>query len=182
MILLNLFIVFFKIGLFTIGGGLAALPLLQEAMSQTGLVTESEFFSMFAISQSTPGPIGLNMATYCGYKLAGVSGALVATTGMITPCFIIALIISKFMLHIEKFKVVQDTLLTLRAAVSALIVTVVFTVFNNSVLTGTNIDFTSGTQVLKFALFFGLIWLNIKYKWHPVIFLVIGAFFGIFLL
>ena len=182
MIFIDLFIVFFKIGLFTIGGGLAALPLLQEAMVQTGWVTESEFFSMFAVSQSTPGPIGLNMATYCGYKLAGVGGAVVATTGMVTPCFIIALIISKFMLHIEKFKVVQDTLLTLRAAVSALIVTVVFTVFNNSVLTGANIAFTSGTQVLKFALFFGLIGLNIKYKWHPVVFLVIGAIFGILLL
>ncbi|MDA3799516.1 MAG: chromate transporter [Kiritimatiellae bacterium] len=179
MILINLFFVFFKIGLFTIGGGLAALPLLQEAMIQTGWVTESEFFSMFAISQSTPGPIGLNMATYCGYKIAGLGGAVVATTGMITPCFIIALIISKFMLHIEKFKVVQDTLLTLRAAVSALIVTVVFAVFNNSVLTGAHIDFTSGTQILKFALFLGLIGMNIKYRLHPVVFLVIGAVFGI---
>jgi chromate transporter len=181
--MISLFFVFFKIGFFTIGGGLAALPLLQEAMIGTGLITESEFFSMFAIAQSTPGPIGLNMATYCGYKVAGVGGSLVATSGMIAPCFIIALIISKFMLHLERIKVVQSVLMTLRAAVSALIITVVINIFNNSVwvVGGTAFSMDTGF-VLRAALFIVLLSLNIRYKWHPLVFLLIGAIFGILFL
>ncbi len=180
--MINLFFVFFKIGFFTIGGGLAALPLLQDAMIGTGWINENEFFSMFAIAQSTPGPIGLNMATYCGYKVAGVGGAVVATAGMVAPCFIIAMIISKFMVHMEKIKVVQNILMTLRAAVSALILTVAVTIFNNSVF---NLELPTPINsflILKITLFMGLIVLNIKYNWHPVVFLVIGAIFGILIL
>jgi len=180
--MINLFFVFFKIGFFTIGGGLAALPLLQEAMIGTGLITENEFFSMFAIAQSTPGPIGLNMATYCGYKVAGIAGSVVATSGMVAPCFIIALVVSNFMLHIERIKVVQDILMTLRAAVSALILTVVITIFNSSVWNMETSTPINSVLILKIILFTGLIGLNIKYKWHPVIFLLIGAVFGILLL
>jgi len=180
--MISLFFVFFKIGFFTIGGGLAALPLLQEAMIGTGLITENEFFSMFAIAQSTPGPIGLNMATYCGYKVAGIGGSVVATSGMVAPCFIIALVVSNFMLHIERIKVVQDILMTLRAAVSALIATVVITILDNSVWqVGGSVVFDTALT-LRIILFIGLIGLNIKYKWHPVAFLVIGALFGILLL
>jgi chromate transporter len=181
--MISLFFVFFKIGFFTIGGGLAALPLLQEAMIGTGLISENEFFSMFAISQSTPGPIGLNMATYCGYKVAGIGGALVATSGMVAPCLIIALIISRFMLHLEKIKVVQSVLMTLRAAVSALIITVVINIFNNSVwaVGGTQFSMDTGL-VLRTSLFLVLISLNVKYKWHPLVFLLIGAVFGILFL
>ena len=180
--MINLFFVFFKIGFFTIGGGLAALPLLQEAMIGTGLITENEFFSMFAIAQSTPGPIGLNMATYCGYKVAGIGGAVVATSGMVAPCFIIALIVSNFMVHIERIKVVQDILMTLRAAVSALILTVVITIFNNSVWDMGIPNPINSVLILKIIIFLGLMGLNIKYKWHPVIFLFVGAVFGILLL
>jgi len=180
--MINLFFVFFKIGFFTIGGGLAALPLLQDAMIGTGWINENEFFSMFAIAQSTPGPIGLNMATYCGYKVAGVGGAIVATAGMIAPCFIIAMIITNFMVHIEKIRVVQDILMTLRAAVSALIFTVVFTIFNNSVWNMEIPTPISSGLILKIILFAGLILLNIKYNWHPVVFLVIGAAFGLLFL
>ena len=94
MIYLRLFIAFFKIGLFAVGGGLATIPFLQELIHRYGWVTSQELVNMIAISESTPGPIGVNMATYVGFETAGIWGAIIATTGLVTPSVIIIMLIA----------------------------------------------------------------------------------------
>ena len=90
MELLKIYWIFFKVGLFTIGGGLAALPLLQNEAIMRGWVTKAQFADMIAVSQSMPGPIGINIATYVGFNKIGIIGSVVATLGMVTPSIITA--------------------------------------------------------------------------------------------
>jgi len=97
MILLRLFFEFFKTGLFAAGGGLATIPFLYEMSEKTGWFTYEELANMMAVSESTPGPMGVNMATYVGYETAGVLGSLCATIGLVTPSVILILIIAKAM-------------------------------------------------------------------------------------
>ena len=101
MILLRLFYEFFKTGLFSVGGGMATIPFLQHMGETTGWFTNQDLTTMIAVSESTPGPLGVNMATYVGYQTAGVPGALVATLGVITPGAILILIIAGFL---QKFR------------------------------------------------------------------------------
>ncbi len=89
MILLQLYIEFAKIGLFSIGGGLATLPFLYDISDRTMWFTHADIVNMIAISESTPGAIGINMATYAGYTTAGIIGGIVATLGLITPAIIV---------------------------------------------------------------------------------------------
>ena len=97
MTLLELFGTFFYIGLFTIGGGVVAITLMQQTIVSKGIISLDQFYNMVAISESTPGPLGTNMATYIGYKLYGVPGALVTTIGEALPSIIIILIIARFL-------------------------------------------------------------------------------------
>ena len=94
MIYLRLFYEFFKAGLFAVGGGMATLPFLYDISDSTGWFTHSQLADMIAVSESTPGPIGVNMATYVGYTTGGIPGAVIATLGIITPSIIIILIIA----------------------------------------------------------------------------------------
>ncbi len=95
MILLRLFWEFFKTGLFAVGGGMATLPFLYDISTRTGWFTHAMLADMVAVSESTPGPIGVNMATYVGYTTAGIPGAVIATLGLITPSVIIILLIAR---------------------------------------------------------------------------------------
>ena len=88
MILLQLFFEFFKTGLFAVGGGLATIPFLQDIGARTGWFTNGDLTTMIAVSESTPGPMGVNMATYVGFESAGLPGAAVATLGLIAPSVI----------------------------------------------------------------------------------------------
>ena len=123
MIFLELFIRFFFVGLFAIGGGLATLPFLQSMGETTGWFTPSDISDMIAISESTPGPIGVNMATYVGYQvgeISGVAGGLfggvVATLGLITPSVIVIIIVSKMLQRFKDSKYVEYAFYGLRAA------------------------------------------------------------------
>lgn len=95
MILLRLFFEFFKTGLFAVGGGMATLPFLYDISTRTGWFTHEKLADMIAVSESTPGPIGVNMATYVGFETAGIPGALIATLGLITPSIIIIILIAR---------------------------------------------------------------------------------------
>ena len=95
MILLRLFFEFFKTGLFAVGGGMATLPFMYDISARTGWFTQQMLADMIAVSESTPGPIGVNMATYVGFITAGIPGAVIATLGLITPSVIIILIIAR---------------------------------------------------------------------------------------
>ena len=95
MILLKLFMEFFKIGVFAVGGGMATIPFLQELGQRTGWFSDHLITDMIAISESTPGPMGINMATYVGFNQAGVIGGMVATLGIVVPAVVIVIFVSK---------------------------------------------------------------------------------------
>ncbi len=97
MIYFQLFFEFFKTGLFAVGGGMATLPFLYDMAEKTEWFTSGQLADMIAVSESTPGPIGVNMATYVGFTTAGIGGAIIATIGLITPSIIIIIIISYFL-------------------------------------------------------------------------------------
>ena len=95
-LLLSLYWEFFKTGLFAVGGGLATLPFLQNMAVSTGWFTTAQLADMIAVSESTPGPLGINTATYVGFTTAGVPGAVVATLGLVSPSIIISLVVAAF--------------------------------------------------------------------------------------
>ena len=114
MLYLRLFWEFFKTGLFAVGGGMATLPFLYSMSDATGWFTHAQLADMIAVSESTPGPIGVNMATYVGFSTAGVPGAVVATLGLITPSVIIILMIARVLAAFRQNKVVDAAFYGLR--------------------------------------------------------------------
>ena len=111
MIYLKLFLIFFKIGLFSFGGGLAMLPLIQEEVVENQeWLTEHEFIDLVAVAQSTPGPIAVNSATFIGQKTSGFFGGLVATAGVVTPSIILMFIIATFFFVFSQNKYVKEAL------------------------------------------------------------------------
>jgi chromate transporter len=121
MLYLRLFFEFCKVGLFSVGGGLATIPFLTDLGERTGWFTSGQMADMIAISESTPGPMGVNMATYVGFTTAGVPGGIIATLGLIFPSIVIILVISKFLQKFRQSKVVDGVFYGLRAASVALI-------------------------------------------------------------
>ena len=185
MSLIALYLIFFKIGLFTIGGGLAALPLLQtEALKQNWFTMET-FFHMVAVSESTPGPIGINMATYVGWHHAGWFGSLAATLGMVSPSLIIIMVVARWFLHFNEKALVQAAFSGLRPAVTGLIATAAWKVLGVAVLplaryTETG-EITDLLNPVRLGIFVILGAVHIKWNWHPVVFVVLGAVLGMLL-
>ena len=128
MLYLNLFFEFFKTGLFAVGGGMATIPFLYDMADATGWFTDTDLANMIAVGESTPGPIGVNMATYVGYVtgaqdgfLGSVLGAVVATLGLITPSLIVILIVAAFLNSFRNSKYVDRAFYGLRPASTGLI-------------------------------------------------------------
>ena len=121
MIYLRLFFEFFKTGLFAVGGGLATLPFLYDISDKMKWFTHQQLADMLAVSESTPGPIGVNTATYAGFLTGGIPGAIIATLGLITPSIIVILIIFAFLQIFKGNKYVDATFYGLRAASTAMI-------------------------------------------------------------
>lgn len=185
MILLRLFYEFFKTGLFSVGGGMATIPFLQHMGETTGWFTNQDLTTMIAVSESTPGPLGVNMATYVGYQTAGVPGALVATLGVITPGAILILIIAGFLQKFRSNRSVEAVFAGLRPASTALIaaagLSVAYSVFTASDALSPNsfpaIQWTA--VVLTLAMFAAMKWTPLK-KLHPIAFIAAGAAAGHF--
>lgn len=136
----NLFTLFFKIGLFSFGGGYVMLPMIFQGVKEIGAMSEREFSNLVALSQVTPGPIAVNAATYMGYKLAGVSGALAATVGVVIPSFILVITVSHFINKFEESNRINGILAGIRPATVGLLGSVVVflsetSVFNDGVFT-----------------------------------------------
>lgn len=132
--LIELFISFFKIGLFTFGGGYAMLPMLQrEIVDGHGWVTEDDVLDYYAIGQCTPGVIAVNTATFVGVKIAGVIGGAVATVAVVLPSYIIITIISSVLTSLAQYELVQHALAGVRVAVAALVVVSVAKLFKKGV-------------------------------------------------
>ncbi len=184
MIFLNLFIEFFKVGLFSIGGGLATIPFLMDLTQKYDWFTKKELLNMIAISESTPGAIGINISTYAGYQAAGVLGSLVATFSLVLPSFVIIIIIARLLNKFHDNPYVKRLLNGIRPASSGLILGAVSTVI---LLTLFNLDVyrTSGNLLdlfkLKSLVFFILLGLliNRKKDLHPTLIIFLGAVFGI---
>ena len=121
MIYLQLFYEFFKTGLFAIGGGLATLPFLYNLSDKTGWFSHTDLTNMIAVSESTPGPIGINTATYVGFTVKGLPGAIVATLGLVAPSIIIILIIAYFLKAFRDSRLVDAAFYGLRPASTGLI-------------------------------------------------------------
>lgn len=142
MIYLDLFLAFFRIGLFSFGGGYAALPLIQDAVvTGKGWLTMSQFTDLLTISQMTPGPIALNASTFVGTQVAGLLGAIVATAGCVTPSCIIVLILAKLYFKYKNLNAMQNILFGLRPAVVSLIATAGVGILFTALGIGTSLDF-----------------------------------------
>lgn len=190
MILLDLFITFFKIGLFTIGGGYAMIPLIQQEVVANQWLTITQLTDFIGVAESTPGPFAINIATFVGMETAGILGAFITTLAVILPSFIIILVIAKAFTNFQSNKWVQGALFGMRPVVIGLIASAVFILMNNVLMNyGAPIaDFQGFLQALKYKeiIIFGICcFVYFKFKLHPIklIFLAGGlgmVFFGVF--
>lgn len=190
MIYLQLFWEFFKTGLFAIGGGMATVPFLQAISAKTGWYTSGQLADMIAVSESTPGPLGVNMATYVGYIVngeGGILGAIVATLGLITPSVIIILIVAYFLKKFRESKLVDSVLYGLRPASVALISAAGVNIVLFALLRVDSIYEISKVQLSwKSVVLAALILVLTRYvpklkKVHPVWFIGLSAVIGIVL-
>lgn len=184
MVYLQLYFEFFKAGLFAVGGGLATLPFLEDIATKTGWFSHAQLADMIAISESTPGPIGINMATYAGYSAAGILGSIIATAGLITPCIIIILIVAGILKEFKSNRFVQNAFYGLRPASLALITAAVIPIAVMSLLRLSAYQssgvFTDLFNFKAIALAIVLYFLIKKYKkLHPAVFLLISAVVGV---
>ena len=183
MIYLQLFFEFFKTGLFAIGGGLATIPFLAKMGENFGWFSPSELTNMFAISESTPGPIGINMATYVGFKVGGVLGSLVATIGEVAPAIIIILIVAKVLNQFKESEYVKAAFKGLRPVVFGLILSAFVSIFTSSVIfldkykASGNINDMFDIRVI--GIFVVVFLLNRKWKIHPIFYVLLSALAGI---
>lgn len=187
MIYLRLFFEFFKTGLFAVGGGLATLPFLRNVADVTGWYTQAQLADMLAVSESTPGPIGVNMATYVGFTTAGVPGAIVATVGLIMPSVIVILIIARILQKFRHNRIVENAFYGLRPASTGLIAAaglsvVPLALMNVSALhSGGNLLglFKWPAILLAVILLIFTNWVKPTKKLHPIVFIGISAVIGV---
>lgn len=173
MILLNLFYEFFKIGLFAIGGGLATIPFLYNLSYKTNWFEISEISNMIAISESTPGPLGINMATYAGFFTNGIIGGIIATLGLITPSIIVIILISKFISKFHNNIVVKKTFFGIRIGVIALILNIGIDMIKETLLNN-----NLSLKLFEMLLFISFLILLQKTKIHPIFLILISGIIG----
>lgn len=177
MILLELFLTFAKIGLFTIGGGYAMIPLIQEEIIRRNWLTLEGVIDILAISEMTPGPFAINAATFIGIQQAGIPGAIFATTGVITPSFIIVLLVARYFTKFKDHSLVQGLLTGIRPAVIGLIATATFSIMKSVFSITASSIFTLVN--LKSIVILGLVLVGIyKLKIHPALMIIISAILG----
>ena len=176
---------FFKTGLFSIGGGLATLPFLSQMGEKYGWFTQEELTNMLAVSESTPGPIGVNMATYVGNTVNGIMGGILTTFALVLPSYLVILIVSKALAHYRDNRYVKGAMDTLRPASLGMVTAAVIGVLQ-SVLVNMEavrqLDWLQVIQPVSALLFAVLLFGCIKFKkLHPTVFLAVGAVAGILL-
>lgn len=184
-IYLLLFYEFFKTGLFAVGGGLATLPFLYDIADRYDWLSAEMLPDMIAVSESTPGPIGVNMATYVGFSTGGVLGSIVATTALVLPSIIVIVLIAKFLEKFNEMPAVQAVFRSLRPAVAGLIAAAGWEVFRVSIFTLEKFAAAPGLLTLvdlrALVLFAVLFVLMRKFGGHPIIYIAGAAVVGILL-
>ena len=184
MLYLQLFWEFFKTGLFAVGGGLATLPFLQDMAERTGWFTHAQLADMLAVSESTPGPIGVNMATYVGFTTGGVGGAVVATVGLVTPSVIVILIVAAFLKAFRDSRWVNAAFYGLRPASTALVAAAGISVVPIALLHAEAVGLgrlNLPAIALAAVLLVCTNWVPVVQKWHPIVFIGISALIGVVL-
>lgn len=175
MLYIKLIFEFMKTGLFAIGGGLATLPFLHEISQETGWFTSRDISNMIAVSESTPGPIGINMSTYVGYITGGIIGGILATLALVVPSIIIIEFISTILSKFKESKTIKYIFYGIRPASTALIVYASISVFRSGLM-----DETSGELLYLPVMLFILFFIGIrKFKLHPLFFIGLAAVIGI---
>lgn len=174
MIYLRLFYEFAKTGLFAVGGGMATIPFLYAISEKTGWFTAADIGNMIAISESTPGAMGVNMSTYVGFSVKGVLGAVIATLGLVLPSIIVILIISRMLEKFKDSKLVQKIFYGLRPASTGLIIAAGVGVATETFL-GSSTVVCIERGILAVALYFAIR----KWKKHPIVYIAAAAIVGI---
>ena len=185
MIYLQLFYEFFKTGLFAVGGGLATLPFLYDMADRTGWFTRPQLADMLAVSESTPGPIGVNMATYVGFVTRGIPGAIISTLGLVTPSVIVILIIAAFLKAFRHNRYVEAAFYGLRPASAGLIFGAMFTGLSVVAITLLNTG-AAGLAIVNWkALALAAVilvltrWVKPTKGLHPIVFILASAVVGV---
>lgn len=183
--LLLLFVEYFKTGLFAVGGGLATVPFIRDMGATYGWITETELANIIAIAESTPGPIGVNAATYVGYLVCGIPGAIFATLGLVTPSVIIIILVAKAIKKYSDSYMVQSLFKALRPAAIGLITAAGFSLLLTSL--GVKANFAQFTfsanwySLLKLGIYvvftFFAFWKKTA-KIHPLFFILAGGVLG----
>ena len=179
MMFLRLYLEFFRTGLFAVGGGLATIPFLEDMAVRTGWFTAADLTTMIAVSESTPGPIGVNMATYVGFQTAGVPGSIIATLGLITPSLIVILIVSSFLQKFRQSKRVDAVFYGLRPASTALIAAAGLGVAGAVLLMVGEHPVIRWPSLLLAAAVFVCLKLTPLKKLHPIAFIGASALVGV---
>jgi len=189
---LRLFFEFFKTGLFAVGGGMATLPFLKIMGETTGWFTQTDLMNMLAVSESTPGPVGINMATYVGFTTAGLAGSIVATIGEVTPSIVVIMVIAAMLAKFRDSKYVANAFYGLRPASTGLIgaagAGVVLQVFAGISSSSGDSIFTKysggGAISIKAVILAAVIFVLSRYvkqtkNLHPIVFIAISAVVGV---
>lgn len=186
MIYLTLFYEFFKVGLFSIGGGVATIPFYMELADKYDWLTTQMLTDMIAVSESTPGPIGINLATYAGFRAAGIPGALVATFSEVLPSFIILVLIAKALERYKENALVSSAFSGIRPAVAGLIAAAGWSVMRVALFTdpsGSSLFTTLLSCDIKWLVLFcallALMQIKPLKKLHPIVYIVFSAVVGI---
>lgn len=181
MLYLRLFAEFAKIGMFSIGGGLATLPFLYSLSDKTGWFTHADIINLIAVSESTPGPIGINAATYVGYLTGGLFGAIIATSALVLPSLIAVLAIARMLTQFRGSTLVEDLFSGLRPASIALIASagllVVRTTFFHTAASG----LLSAVRWPQIGLAAVLLFAMKKWDKHPIFYIAASALAGMVL-
>lgn len=185
MIYLDLFWTFFKIGLFTIGGGQAMIPMIMTNVVDKGWLEQNALIDFIAISESTPGPFAVNIATYTGIETAGIFGAICATLGVVMPSVIIIIIVAKLLSGFMKRKAVGEVFTGVRSTVTglllsvfiSLVLTMLFGISDIFNVTGVQVDYVG---IGLFALIFPISFIKIKgKKMKPILLVILSAALGV---
>lgn len=184
MIFIHLFTEFFKIGAFSFGGGMPMLPLIFQSVSNFGLMSSQDFADLVALAQVTPGPIAVNAATFVGYNYAGIPGALVATTGVCLPAFVIMMLVMKFLDKFKSSRVIEGALSGIRPVTIGLIgaagafvadsVLVKGEFFSQQLFTG----FAGYINIVPCTIFVATLVLAGKFKMSPILVCIIMGVTG----
>ena len=186
MLYLRLFAEFFCTGLFSVGGGLATIPFLQDMGQRTGWFTSHDLANMIAISESTPGPMGVNMAPYVGFTSAGIPGSAIATLGLITPSIIVIIIVATVLRRFRDSKYVGAAFYGLRPASTGLIAAAGWSVISISLLDlpgwqadGQLLTLLNWRCLLVAAAVLVLTRIKPTKKLHPVLWILLSAGAGV---